>query len=207
MQDIDIAGFIIRQGALSPSVQEHCVAACRTIVQRAPLIRPVTPWGKPMSVRMTSAGRAGWVIDRGRYAYVRHHPETREPWPEIPEAILKIWQENTDWPEPPDCCLLNWYEPGARMGLHQDKDEGRFDAPVLSISLGAPARFRVGGQARKGPTESLILHSGDLVIMQGEARLAYHGIDKILTGELASPVAGGGRINLTLRVVADDVMI
>ena len=173
--------------------------AIRGVIAKAPLVRPVTAWGKPMSVRMTSAGRVGWVIRRGRYAYVGRHPETGEPWPPIPASVLAIWRAVSGWPDDPDSCLINWYGEGARMGLHQDKDEAAFDAPVVSISLGDPARFRIGGTARKDPTQSVMLSSGDVMVMGGPARLAYHGVDRVLWGQGDLP--GGGRLNLTLRVV------
>lgn len=205
-REIDIAGFRILHGALDPERQERLLERCREVLRDAPLVRPVTAWGKPMTVRMSSAGRVGWVIDRGRYRYADRHPVTGEPWPAIPPEVLEIWHDFSGWPDGPDSCLINWYGPEARMGLHQDKDEGRFDAPVLSISLGDPARFRMGGTERGGRTQSVILNSGDVVVMGGEARLAYHGIDRIITdgppGPLAARMAGRGRINLTLRVVA-----
>ena len=189
-------------GFLSPSDQRSLLGAVRGIIAAAPLVRPMTAWGKPMSVRMTSAGRLGWVIRRGRYSYVDRHPETGEPWPPIPNGVLAVWRAVSDWPEAPDCCLVNWYGQGARMGLHRDADEGAegFAAPVVSISLGDPARFRIGGTERKGPTESLRLESGDVLVLGGMARLAYHGIDRVFWGE-GDLLPEGGRINLTLRVV------
>ncbi|MBY8977562.1 alpha-ketoglutarate-dependent dioxygenase AlkB [Rhodobacteraceae bacterium NNCM2] len=204
--EIEIAGFRIRRGLVGPGEQAAMVADCREIIRAAPLVRPVTGWGKPMSVRMTSAGRVGWVIDRGRYRYAARHPESGQPWPPIPASILAIWQAVSDWPAPPDCCLLNWYDAAARMGLHQDKDEGAFDAPVVSISLGDPARFRMGGTERGGKTQSTVLDSGDVVVMAGPARLAFHGIDRLLTDGPPHPLTGRGRINLTLRVVDRQIM-
>ncbi len=176
--------------------------AVREVVGAAPLVRPVTRWGRPMSVRMTSAGRLGWVIERGNYRYVARHPETGAPWPPIPPGVLAVWREVSGWPDDPDCCLVNWYGRGARMGLHRDADEGEagFAAPVVSISLGDPARFRMGGTSRTDPTRSVLLGSGDVVVMGGAARLAYHGIDRVLFGA-DGLLPGGGRINLTLRVV------
>mgnify|MGYP001793395798 CR=1 FL=1 len=198
----DIAGFRIHRGLLDVSEQNTLVKDLRAVIAAAPLVRPLTPWGKPMSVRMTSAGRLGWVIDRGQYRYVERHPETGAAWPPIPDSVLRIWQDAANWQAAPDCCLINWYGDGARMGLHQDKDEGDFAPPVVSISLGDPARFRMGGAARKDPTQSTILHSGDVVVMGGEARLAYHGVDRVLFGD-GDLLPEGGRINLTLRVVSD----
>jgi len=196
----EVAGFVIRRSYLDDPAQHAMAEALRGVIAKAPLVRPVTPWGKPMSVRMTSAGRVGWVIERGRYRYSDRHPETGAPWPQIPDAVLEVWRTVSGWPEDPDCCLINWYGEGARMGLHRDADEGAFDAPVVSVSLGDPARFRMGGTSRKDPTTSTILNSGDVVVMGGHARLAYHGIDRVWHGE-GDLLPGGGRINLTLRVV------
>ena len=114
--------------------------------------------------------------------------------------MLAVWRAVSGWDGDPDCCLVNWYGEGARMGLHRDVDEGDFSAPVVSISLGDPARFRIGGTSRTDPTESVVLNSGDVVVIGGPARLAYHGIDRVLFGE-DDLLPGGGRINLTLRVV------
>ncbi len=196
-----IEGFEVHREWLDEAAQQAMLGDLRAMISAAPLVRPVTPWGKPMSVRMTAAGRLGWVIERGRYAYAARHPETGAPWPPIPQGVLDVWRAVSGWAEDPDCCLVNWYGESARMGLHQDRDEGRFDAPVVSISLGDPARFRIGGTTRKGPTESLILRSGDVAVMGGAARLAFHGVDRVLFGE-GSLLPEGGRINLTLRVVA-----
>jgi len=197
-----IMGFRLLPGFLARPAQEEMVAALRAVIAEAPLVRPVTPWGRPMSVRMTSAGRLGWVIERGKYRYVARHPETGNPWPPIPSSVLAVWRAVSGWDGDPDCCLVNWYGEGARMGLHRDADEGEagFAASVVSISLGDPARFRVGGTSRKDPTESMVLNSGDVVVIGGPARLAYHGIDRVLFGE-DDLLAGHGRINLTLRVV------
>jgi alkylated DNA repair protein (DNA oxidative demethylase) len=202
MAERDINGFRHLPGYLDRPAQAVMAAALRRVVSAAPLVRPVTPWGKPMSVRMTSAGRLGWVIERGRYRYAARHPETRAPWPPVPDSVLAVWRAVSGWPGDPDCCLINWYGEGARMGLHRDADEGEaaFAAPVVSISLGDPARFRIGGLTRKGPTESVVLNSGDVVVMGGAARLAYHGIDRVMFGG-NDLLPGGGRINLTLRVV------
>lgn len=199
----EIAGFSLHRAMLSPSAQRAMLEDLRKVIAAAPLMRFTTAWGKPMSVRMTSAGRLGWVIDRGRYRYADLHPETERAWPPIPGSVLQVWRTVSGWPDGPDCCLINWYCEGAKMGLHQDKDEGRFEAPVVSISLGDPARFRMGGQDRKEPTQSAVLNSGDVVVMGGAARLAYHGIDRVMFGEGAL-LPDGGRINLTLRVVSDD---
>ena len=198
----EIMGFRLLRGRLSRAEQVALVEELRGVVAEAPLIRPVTAWGKPMSVRMSAAGRLGWVIDRGRYAYADRHPETGAPWPAMPARILDLWRDVSGWQADPDCCLINWYAEGARMGLHRDADEGEsaYAAPVVSLSLGDPALFRMGGPRRRDPTRSTWLASGDVVVMGGAARLAHHGVDRIRFG--TDPLlAGGGRINLTLRVV------
>ncbi|MEM7742376.1 MAG: alpha-ketoglutarate-dependent dioxygenase AlkB [Pseudomonadota bacterium] len=197
----EISGFVIHRRFLDSVSQARIVADCRDVIAAAPLVQPVTAWGKPMSVRMTSAGHVGWVIKRGKYRYADRHPETGAAWPAVPASVLAVWDTVAGWPEPPSSCLINWYGPTSRMGLHQDKDEGRFDAPVVSISLGDPGRFRMGGEARKDATVSTILSSGDVVVMGGNARMAYHGIDRILRPDGGSPLEAPGRLNLTLRVV------
>jgi DNA oxidative demethylase len=152
-----------------------------------------------MSVRMTSAGRYGWFSDKSGYRYISRHPSGVE-WPPIPVSVLDIWTRLVGSARAPDCCLVNFYEQKARMGLHRDADEKDFSWPVLSISLGDPARFRMGGPERAHPTRSIRLESGDVVLLEGPARLAYHGIDRIEFGQ-SSVLRNGGRINLTLRVV------
>jgi alkylated DNA repair protein (DNA oxidative demethylase) len=192
-------GFAIYPQALDLAAQQALVAELRAILQIAPLVQPVTPRGKPMSVRMSAAGQFGWVTDRAGYRYEPRHPAGMD-WPPIPDSVLKLWEDLADCPRPPECCLINWYGEGARMGLHQDKDEADFDCPVLSISLGDDGLFRMGNVARGGSTESLWLKSGDVVVMGGAARLAHHGVDRIRFGS-SDLLKNGGRINLTLRVV------
>lgn len=155
--------------------------------------------GKPFSVEETNFGPLGWVSDKSGYRYQPHHPVTGKPWPAIPEALAALWDEIAASP-PAECCLVNLYRAGARMGLHQDKDERALASPVVSVSLGDDALFRIGGTARRGPSKSLKLGSGDVVMFGGPARLAYHGIDRILPGS-STLIPGGGRINLTLRRV------
>ena len=175
----------------------------RGIARQAPFVRPITPWGKPMRVRMTSAGALGWVTDRKGYRYEARHPETDMRWPPIPPILLQIWSAVSNVLAAPDACLINHYGDGARMGLHQDKDEADFSIPVVSISLGDPAVFRVGGLRRSDPTQSFTLNSGDVLVMEGESRLRFHGVDKIKFGANALlkdyPAFGGGRLNITLR--------
>lgn len=194
-----LRGFAIYKGWLDPQMQTDLVTALRDVVAQAPLFQPVTPAGKAMSVRMTSAGRYGWISDRKGYRYERWHPEGAA-WPPIPAPVLAIWRALVSDVRMPDCCLINFYTPGARMGMHQDRDEADFNWPVLSVSLGDDALFRIGTPTRGGTTESIWLNSGDVVVMGGAARLAYHGVDRIRPGS-SSLLRGGGRINLTCRVV------
>ncbi len=200
---MNVQGFDIYPEYLDRDAQTSLVAELREIAQKAPFFRPEMPrTGKPFSVRMTSAGPLGWVSDKsGGYRYQDTHPATKKPWPEIPEILLSIWSELTDYDKPPECCLINLYRGGkAKMGLHRDQDEQDLKAPVVSISLGDTAVFRMGGAERSDPTRSIKLHSGDIVTFGGEARLNYHGIDRILPGT-SSLLENGGRINLTLRRV------
>lgn len=192
-------GFRHLPGWLDAEAQARLADEVAAVMQAAPPFAPMTPWGKPMSVRMTSAGRFGWYTDRRGYRYIDRHPDGT-PWPPIPETALAAWHGLVSTDRPPDCCLVNLYGPKARMGLHRDADEADFSWPVLSISLGDTAVFRIGGPARTDPTRSLPLASGDVVVLGGEARLAHHGIDRIRAGSSAL-LPGGGRINLTLRVV------
>lgn len=198
MARLILRGFDIRKGYLDAAAQVGLIDLLRPILKAAPLYRPVTPSGKEMSVRMTSAGALGWVTDRAGYRYQDTHPKGM-PWPAIPDEILTIWDDLTGADRQPDCCLINYYGESTRMGLHQDKDEADFSWPVLSISLGDDALFRIGNTTRGGRTESIWLGSGDVVIMGGPARLAHHGIDRIRYGS-SRLLPKGGRINLTLRV-------
>ncbi len=197
---VEIRGFRVFSGLISRAGQEEMVAVLRDVVAAAPLVQPVTPGGRQMSVRMTAAGRLGWVTDRRGYRYEPLHP-SGVPWPAIPAPVMAVWRAVSGVDRAPDCCLVNFYGAGARMGLHQDKDEGDFSYPVVSISLGDLALFRMGGVDRAEGTQSLWLRSGDVVVMGGAARLAWHGVDKVRHGS-STLLPQGGRINLTLRVVA-----
>src|SRR5204863_5321188 len=171
------------------------------VFAKAPLYTARMPkTGKPMSVRMTSCGPLVWVSDEAGYRYQPHHPEKACPWPPIPEIALAAWRALTAYPHSPESCLVNYYGPHARMGLHQDRDERDFCAPILSLSLGDTSLFRIGGRNRSDPTRSLHLASGDALVLAAEARLAFHGVDRILAGS-SSLIPEGGRINLTLRRV------
>ncbi len=199
MTVLRLRGVEIHKGYLDKPAQIGLVSAIRRVVQAAPLFQPDTPYGKKMSVRMSAAGKYGWFSDRSGYRYVAAHPQGT-PWPKIPDEVMQIWTALTGLSRQPECCLINYYDTDARMGLHQDKDEADHRWPVVSISLGADGLFRVGNKTRGGKTESIWLQSGDVVVMGGEARLTYHGVDRIKAGS-SDLLKGGGRINLTLRVV------
>lgn len=197
--DLIVREVEIYREYLGPAAQRSLVEALRGVVARAPMFSPMTPYGKPMRVRMTSAGKYGWYADRSGYRYEPRHPDG-QPWPDIPGAVLEIWRALVSAERPPDCCLVNYYGEGARMGMHQDRDEADFSWPVLSVSLGDEGLFRIGNATRGGKTEAVWLRSGDVALMGGAARLTYHGLDRIRFGS-SGLLAGGGRINLTLRVV------
>jgi alkylated DNA repair protein (DNA oxidative demethylase) len=197
--ETDLMGVRVVHGALDRERQATLVAELREVVRAAPFFAPTTPGGRKMSVRMTSAGRLGWVSDSRGYRYDDRHP-SGVPWPPIPEPVLEVWRAYSGVARLPDCCLVNYYGEGARMGMHQDRDEGDFRWPVLSISLGDDALFRVGGTAKRGPTRSVWLRSGDVVLLGGDARLAFHGVERLRFGS-SDLLRDGGRINVTLRVV------
>lgn len=180
--------------------QQALLDEVMTRLEDAPLYRPRMPGSdKEFSVEESNFGSLGWVSDKSGYRYQATHPVTGKPWPDLPPMLMELWREIARAPDA-ECCLVNFYRDGARMGLHQDKDERNFAAPVVSVSLGDEALFRIGGETRKGPTQSVMLSSGDVVMFGGPARLAYHGIERTRAGS-SSLVPGGGRINLTLRRV------
>jgi len=156
--------------------------------------------GQPISVAGSNFGPLGWVADIKGYRYEALHPKTGKAWPAMPKMLLDIWDDLTNHPAPPEACLINWYREGNKMGMHVDRDEHDLGAPIVSISLGDPARYRLGGPKRGGKTHALKLSSGDVVVLAGAARQCYHGIDKVFYGQ-SSLVPKGGRINLTLRRV------
>lgn len=184
------------------AAQEALVAAIRAVVADAPLYVPRMPkTGKAMSVRMTNCGALGWVTDKDNgYRYQATHPETGRPWPAIPQTLLGLWEAVSGFAKPPEACLVNFYDPEAKMGLHQDRDETDFAAPVVSVSLGDQCLFRVGGTSRSDPTRSFRLSSGDVFVFGGESRLIFHGVDRIYPGT-STLLRNPGRINLTLRRV------
>lgn len=196
---VDVGGIKVHQGVLDPGQQAELVEQVRRVVRAAPLFRPETKRGQKMSVRMTSAGRYGWISDRAGYRYELEHPDGGE-WPPIPSIAKEVWRDLSRVHCDPQSCLINFYDADAKMGMHQDRDEANFEMPVVSISLGDDALFRVGGTERGGKTQSIWLNSGDVAVMGGEARLNFHGIDKLRAGSSAL-LPNGGRINMTLRVV------
>jgi alkylated DNA repair protein (DNA oxidative demethylase) len=194
-------GVMLWRGKLDRAAQESLLHDVLARVAHAPFYKPRMPGsGAAFSVEETNFGPLGWYSDRNGYRYTPMHPQTEKPWPEIPGVLLDLWDETVGYRAPPECCLVNLYREGARMGLHQDRDEQAVDAPVLSVSLGDDALFRIGGTTRRAATRGLKLSSGDVLVFGGPARLAFHGIDRIVpaTSTLAPD---GGRINLTLRRV------
>jgi alkylated DNA repair protein (DNA oxidative demethylase) len=197
-----VPGLIYAPDYLTRDEQHELVADLREAVKAAPLFTPRMPrTGKEFSVRMTNCGALGWVSDRETgYRYQATHPDTGAPWPAIPRLAQRAWDDLSPYKHPPEACLVNFYDATARMGLHQDRDENDFDAPVVSLSLGDTCLFRIGGTERKAPTKSFKLQSGDAMMLSGAARLAFHGVDRIMGGT-STLLPQGGRLNLTLRRV------
>lgn len=194
-------GLRFYPGYLDREKQAATLAAIHEIFATAPLYTPRMPRsGRPMSVRMSNCGTLGWISDERGYRYEPTHPLTGRPWPPLPDALFALWNDVADYPHPPEACLINFYAASAKMGLHQDRDEADFSAPVVSISLGDSCLFRIGGLRRSDPTRSLRLNSGDVVVLGGDARLAFHGVDRIYPGT-STLLADDGRINLTMRRV------
>ena len=188
-------------GFLDRDAQRALLTGIRAILAEAPLYTPVMPRsGKPLSVRMSNCGPLGWMSEIGGYRYASTHPVTGAPWPEIPASVLDLWHRATRVAYRPEACLINYYGPDARLGLHRDEDEDAKRAPILSISLGDTALFRLGGPERKSPTRSVHLTSGDCVVLEGSSRDRFHGVDRILPGT-SRLLPEGGRFNLTLRRV------
>jgi alkylated DNA repair protein (DNA oxidative demethylase) len=196
-------GVFLWREKFSPAAQKSLLAEVQEKLKDAPLYRPVMPGtGKAFSAQESNFGPLGWVADKTGYRYQPLHPATGQAWPAIPATLLALWAEiapQFGFSGPSDCCLVNFYEADAKMGLHQDRDEGDTSAPVIGVSLGDSALFRIGGTARGGKTASLALASGDVIAFGGPARLAFHGIDRIRPG---TSRLLAGRLSLTLRHVA-----
>jgi alkylated DNA repair protein (DNA oxidative demethylase) len=200
-------GVFLWRERFPPLQQKELLADVQARLKQAPIYRPVMPGNaKPFSVEESNFGALGWVSDKAGYRYQATHPVTGAPWPAIPPALLDLWSQINDSP-PPECCLINVYGAGAKMGLHQDRDERDTSAAVIGVSLGDEALFRIGGTflngkwGRGGKTASVLLASGDVIAFGGAARLAYHGIDRVRPGT-SRLLPGGGRISLTLRRVS-----
>jgi alkylated DNA repair protein (DNA oxidative demethylase) len=197
-----LSGMRLVPAFLDREAQKVLLAALRPVLARAPLYTPRMPKsGQPLSVRMTNCGPLGWVTDEAGYRYQPLHPQTGQPWPAMPAILLAAWKALAAYPHAPESCLVNYYGPTAKMGLHQDRDERDFEAPVVSLSLGDTCLFRIGGTKRRDPTRTIRLASGDALVLGGEARLAFHGVDRIMPGT-STLLPERGRINLTLRRVS-----
>ena len=196
------AGFKHLPLYFSPAQQAELISCVKQATQTAPFFQPAMPkTGTPLSVVMTNFGTLGWVTDKAQgYRYEPAHPKTGAHWPPLPDLLVRLWKETAEWPDLPEACLVNWYREGSKMGAHIDRDERAVNAPVVSVSLGDPAMFRIGGPKRGGPTHGIKLMSGDVVVMGGASRQCYHSVSKIYYGESAL-VPNGGRINLTMRRV------
>lgn len=195
-------GVRLLPAALTEAEQHALLADLRLVMQSAPLFQPRMPkTGQPFSVQMTNCGPLGWVSDKENgYRYQPTHLETGRPWPPMPQKLLDLWRDFAACDGLPEACLINYYPAGSKMGSHRDRDEDEPRAPVLSVSLGDDAIFHVGGLKRGDPKSRVVLRSGDVCLLGGPARFAYHGIDRILPGT-SDLIPGGGRINLTLRRV------
>jgi alkylated DNA repair protein (DNA oxidative demethylase) len=193
-------GAVLLRGQALP-LEGAVLAALRNVVMAAPFRHMVTPGGFAMSVAMTNCGAAGWVTDRTGYRYDPRDPDSGQPWPCMPDAFRQLAMRAAaaaGYPDfAPDACLINRYEPGARLSLHQDRNERDLDAPIVSVSLGLPAVFQFGGLRRNDPVRRIVLHHGDVVVWGGPSRLRYHGILPLKDGE--HPRLGRARINLTFR--------
>ncbi|MGB5086710.1 MAG: alpha-ketoglutarate-dependent dioxygenase AlkB [Methylocystis silviterrae] len=200
-------GAIHYPSFLDAAAQTALAEEIAKVTAAAPLYVSTMPkTGAPMSVRMTNCGALGWVSDKeAGYRYEPRHPQTGNPWPAMPQRLVELWNELAQYDKPPEACLVNVYDEAARMGLHQDKDESDFAAPILSLSLGADCRFKLGGTRRGERAKAFALSSGDALVLSGPARMRYHGVDRILP-TINTPLpealaALGVRVNLTLRRV------
>jgi DNA oxidative demethylase len=199
-QEVMAEGAVLLRG-FAKRLEGDLIADLRAIVGQAPFRHMVTPGGHQMSVAMTNCGGLGWVTDRTGYRYDANDPETGKPWPAMPPSFRELAKQAADQAGfggfSPDACLINRYQPGARMSLHQDKDEHDFGAPIVSVSLGLPATFLFGGLKRSDKPRRFRLQHGDIAVWGGPARLKFHGVAPLADGEHS--VMGRQRINLTFR--------
>jgi alkylated DNA repair protein (DNA oxidative demethylase) len=193
---------VLRRFALSR--EKKILAALQNVAEKAPFRHMITPGGYRMSVAMTNCGPLGWVSDKTGYRYQPVDPDTGARWPEMPEAFSELAEgaaAEAGFPNfAPDACLINRYEPGAKLSLHQDKDEHDFGQPIISVSLGLPAVFLFGGLKRNEKTARIPLAHGDVVVWGGPSRLRYHGVTPLKEG--SHPLLGSFRVNLTFRKAA-----
>ncbi len=200
-RDVQLAPGAMQLAGFARPAEAVLIEAVTAIVARAPFRHLVTPGGHRMSVAMTNCGRVGWVSDRTGYRYDAIDPDTGQAWPSMPgpfaDLALRAAAKAGFDDFRPDACLINRYEPGAKLSLHQDKDELDFNAPIVSVSLGLPATFLFGGLNRGDKTARSRLAHGDVVVWGGPARLAYHGVMPLADGD--HPLLGSQRINLTFR--------
>lgn len=200
-QDVPLAPGAVVLGRFARPCEQPLLAAVHRVVECAPFRHMVTPGGHRMSIEMTNCGAAGWVTDESGYRYTSHDPESGRPWPPMPEVFADLAGQAAARAGfdgfAPDACLVNRYEPGARLSLHQDRNERDFDAPIVSVSLGLPAVFLFGGSRRADTPRRVPLWHGDVVVWGGPARLRFHGVLPLEEGE--HPLLGGCRINLTFR--------
>lgn len=195
---MDFRGATIWKGFLDRMAQDAMVADLRRVGSTAPFRHYMTPGGRKMTVKMSGAGEVAWMSGRSGYGYASYQPDGAS-WPDIPECILNVWKAVTDVKRLPDSCLINFYGDGAKMALHQDRDETETQWPVVSISLGDDALFRLGGLSRSDRTKSIWLTSGDVAVLSGRSRLAFHGIERTKFAS-STLLPSGGRLNVTLRV-------
>ena len=199
-QELMAERAVLLRGFARP-VESDLIAALRDVVEQAPFRHMLTPGGHQMSVAMTNCGSVGWVTDRTGYRYDGVDPCSAKPWPAMPPSFRELAGQAADQAGfggfSPDACLINRYQPGARMSLHQDKDEHDFGAPIVSVSLGLPAVFLFGGLQRSDRPRRFRLQHGDVVVWGGPARLVFHGVAPLADGE--HPLLGRQRVNLTFR--------
>jgi alkylated DNA repair protein (DNA oxidative demethylase) len=199
-REVMAEGALLLRGA-APPFETDILTAIQAITAMSPFRHMVTPGGFVMSVAMTNCGAAGWVTDRDGYRYDALDPESGKPWPPMPASFLDLAvaaAKEAGYPDfVPDACLINRYEPGARLSLHQDKNERNFASPIVSVSLGLPATFQFGGQKRNDPVRKFALRHGDVAVWGGPSRLCYHGVPELKEGEHGT--VGRMRLNLTFR--------